>query len=93
MGHRMENNTSLTVTQKRGSLLEVTSDVACLQDRIVNLYFFGEPNAGDGGWTLVDTGLFGAAGRIRRAVAERFGTGSRPRRSSLRMDISITLVR
>jgi glyoxylase-like metal-dependent hydrolase (beta-lactamase superfamily II) len=41
----------------------------------VNVLALGEPG---GPWLLVDAGLPGSAGVIRRAVARRFGTGARP---------------
>jgi len=63
---------------QRGSLLEVTPDVACLQLSIVNVYFYGLPNAGDRSWVLIDAGMPYSAGRIARAAAERFGSSSRP---------------
>lgn len=61
-----------------GSIIQVAPDVLCLQDRIVNLYFIGNPQAGDKNWVLVDTGLFGAASRIRNKAAQYFGKGARP---------------
>lgn len=63
---------------------DVAPDVACLQDKIVNLYFVGAPQAdgprdGEGGdWVLVDAGLYGSAGRIVRFAEARFGAGARP---------------
>lgn len=57
---------------------EVRSDVAYLRTALVNVVFLGRPDAGDGGWLLVDTGLFGSKGRILSAVADRFGARSRP---------------
>ena len=41
----------------------------------VNVYALGEPGRP---WLLVDAGLAGSAGLIRRAVAGRFGAGARP---------------
>jgi glyoxylase-like metal-dependent hydrolase (beta-lactamase superfamily II) len=41
----------------------------------VNVFALGEPGRP---WLLVDAGLAGSAGLIRRAVAGRFGTGARP---------------
>jgi glyoxylase-like metal-dependent hydrolase (beta-lactamase superfamily II) len=61
-----------------GSIIQVAPDVFCLQDRIVNIYFIGKPFAGDKKWVLVDTGLFGAASRIRNAAGRHFGLGARP---------------
>jgi len=56
----------------------ITSDLAYLRTAIVNLFFFGRPGAGDRNWVLVDAGMPGFAGAIRRAAARRFGSGARP---------------
>ena len=42
----------------------------------VNVYALGEP---EGPWVLVDAGLRGSEGYIRRAVEGRFGAGARPK--------------
>ena len=73
----MDKKVSLA-TKQSGSLIEVTPDVACQQVMIVNLFFVGQPNAGDKAWALVDAGLFGSAGRIKRAAEDRYGQGARP---------------
>ncbi len=59
-------------------LTHVTGDVGQLRTAIVNLFLVGMPGAGDGGWTLVDAGMHGSAGTIRRAAERRFGAGARP---------------
>ncbi len=57
----------------------VTADIARLRLlRLVNVYFVGQPGAGDGAWVLVDAGLPGTADQIARAAEEYFGPGSRP---------------
>ncbi len=61
-----------------GSLLEVTPDVACQQQSIVNVYFFGRPGAPGHSWVLIDAGLPFSADEIAAAAAERFGPDSRP---------------
>lgn len=61
-----------------GSLLEVVPDVACLPLSIVNLYFFGPPQAADRSWVMIDAGLAFSHDKIIRAAAERFGPQSRP---------------
>jgi glyoxylase-like metal-dependent hydrolase (beta-lactamase superfamily II) len=58
--------------------LEVTPDLACLQQPLVNVYLFGEPRAGDRGWALIDAGLYFSASQIVRAAEQRFGAGARP---------------
>ena len=49
-------------------------DVARVPVAFVNVYLVGDP----GGWVVVDTGLPGAAGLVRRAAEARFGAGARP---------------
>ncbi len=56
--------------------IEVAPDLAYLRLAIVNAVFFGVP--GERHWVLVDTGVIGMAGRIRRAAAERFGADVPP---------------
>ncbi len=56
--------------------VEVAPDLAYLRLAIVNVVFYGRPGAWD--WVLVDTGIIGMAGRIRRAAAERFGADVPP---------------
>jgi len=57
---------------------EIVRGVAYLRDRIVNLFFVGEPAVADRGWVLVDAGLHGSADRIQKAAEERFGPGAKP---------------
>ncbi|MBZ9936945.1 MBL fold metallo-hydrolase [Mesorhizobium sp. BR1-1-16] len=61
-----------------GHLAEVLQDITYRRVLMVNVVFCGVPGAGDRGWVLVDTGLSGSAGPIRRAAAARFGEGARP---------------
>lgn len=69
---------SETTMRKDDALREVAPGVACLMQPIVNVYFIGEPGAGDRAWVLVDAGLPGTAGQIARAAAARFGPDARP---------------
>ena len=57
---------------------EIVAHLAYQRLLMVNVAYIGPRNAGDRGWVLVDAGLPGAAGAIRRAAAERFGRASRP---------------
>jgi len=57
---------------------EIRPDLAYKRLAIVNAVFYGLPNAGDRGWTLIDSGIPGTAGLIKKAAAERFGDGARP---------------
>ncbi len=55
---------------------EIAADLAYKRLAIVNVVFFGRPRAGDRQWVLIDAGIRGTAGLIRRAAERRFG--SRP---------------
>ncbi len=57
---------------------QVAPDLAYKRLAIVNVAFYGLPDAGDRGWVLIDAGLPGTAGRIARAAGERFGADARP---------------
>ncbi|MBA2744118.1 MAG: MBL fold metallo-hydrolase, partial [Chthoniobacterales bacterium] len=54
------------------------SDLAYKRLGIVNVAFYGKANAGPEGWVLIDAGVAGTAGMIRRAAEERFGENARP---------------
>lgn len=75
----MESTATPTAEPVAGlSTEQVLPDLAYLRTGIVNVYFAGEPGAGDREWALVDTEMYGSAGAIRRAAEERYGPGSRP---------------
>ncbi|CCD97324.1 conserved hypothetical protein [Bradyrhizobium sp. ORS 375] len=57
---------------------EIAPDVAYRQLAIVNVVFYGQPNAGDGSWVLIDAGVFGSGPAIRHAAQARFGDTGRP---------------
>jgi glyoxylase-like metal-dependent hydrolase (beta-lactamase superfamily II) len=57
---------------------EVLSDVAYKRLGIVNIAYFGKANAGPEAWVLIDAGVAGTAGLIKRAAYERFGDNARP---------------
>ena len=61
-----------------GAPLPLTSGLAWYRTGIVNVAFIGEPDAGDRGWVLVDTGIPGFADAIAHAAELRFGDGARP---------------
>ncbi|HYW49861.1 MAG TPA: MBL fold metallo-hydrolase [Gemmatimonadaceae bacterium] len=61
-----------------GAPLALTSDLAWFRTGIVNVAFIGEPDAGDRGWILVDTGIPGYTENIVRAAEKRYGAGVRP---------------
>jgi glyoxylase-like metal-dependent hydrolase (beta-lactamase superfamily II) len=60
-----------------GQLMKVARDVAGLQLSMVNVYFVGQPKAGDRGWVLVDAGMPTSEPAIVREAERRFGR-SRP---------------
>ena len=66
------------VARNDGAVKGIVRDVSYIRDRIVNVFFYGEPRAGDRNWVLIDAGLGGSAARIERIASERFGVGARP---------------
>jgi hypothetical protein len=73
---------------------QIARDLAYRQIAIVNVIFFGRPGAGDGNWTLIDTGIPGPASDLRSAAQARFGGAGQPSAIVLiHMGISITSVR
>ena len=62
----------------KGVTHEVAPDLAYLRLAIVNVVLVGLPGAGDRGWVLVDAGLIGSKGTIKKAAAARFGVDARP---------------
>jgi glyoxylase-like metal-dependent hydrolase (beta-lactamase superfamily II) len=65
-------------TAHEGGIHEVTPDLGYQRLAIVNVAFFGAPNAASGKWVLIDAGVIGTARMISRAAEKRFGAGSRP---------------
>lgn len=57
----------------QGGVQEVGPDLAYKRLAIVNVIFYGRPNAGDRGWVLIDTGIAGFTGSILRSAKLRFG--------------------
>ncbi len=57
---------------------QLLSDVAYKRLGVVNVAFYGKANAGPDAWVLIDAGVSGTAGMIRRAAEERFGKDARP---------------
>ena len=57
---------------------QIAVDVAYRQIAIVNVIFFGRPDAGDRRWVLIDAGIGGSASAIRSAARARFGQSARP---------------
>lgn len=57
---------------------EVLPDLAYKRLLLVNVVFFGMPNAGDRSWVLIDAGLTGTAHSIASSGESRFGKNARP---------------
>jgi glyoxylase-like metal-dependent hydrolase (beta-lactamase superfamily II) len=68
----------LDIDAATGPATTIAGGLACLRVGIVNVFFAGARDCGDRGWVLIDAGLHGSAGRIRRAAATYFGDGARP---------------
>ncbi len=64
--------------QRDDNVREIAADVGYKQLAIVNVVFVGPRDAGDGGWVLIDAGMFGSAAAIRAAAQARFGGKGRP---------------
>jgi phosphoribosyl 1,2-cyclic phosphodiesterase len=72
---------------------QIAPDLAYRQIAMVNVIFYGRPGAGDGHWTLIDTGMPGAASDLRSAAQARFGGTGRPSAIVLTHGHSIMSVR
>jgi glyoxylase-like metal-dependent hydrolase (beta-lactamase superfamily II) len=57
---------------------EIAYDLAYRRMVMVNIMFYGPPAAGDRGWVLIDTGVFGSRATIEQLAEHRFGKGARP---------------
>ena len=73
-------NTSIQqlISSRVNPSFDIAEDVGGMQVVLVNVFFYGQPGAGDGNWVLIDAGLQYSGGRIIRAAEERFGPGARP---------------
>jgi glyoxylase-like metal-dependent hydrolase (beta-lactamase superfamily II) len=60
------------------SLHVVAPDLAYQRHFLVNVAYFGNENAGDRNWVLIDAGVYGSAPRIIDAAEKRFGKNARP---------------
>lgn len=66
-------------SREENGVHSVRPDVVYERIVFVNLVYVGMPEAGDGGWVLVDTGVTKASqGKIRHVAESRFGKGARP---------------
>lgn len=65
-------------SKSTASPYDVASDVAGLKLVFVNVFFVGKPKPG-ADWVLIDAGLSGMAGRIRKKAAGLFGEHTPPK--------------
>lgn len=65
-------------TRQEHGMHEVLPDIAYQRLTLVNVVYVGLAGAGNRNWTLIDAGIPGSAGAIRRAAADRFGDDARP---------------
>lgn len=63
--------------ETQDGLHEIAPDLAYRRLAIVNVVYFGRPDAGDRQWVLIDAGVAGTAGLITADAESRFGK-SRP---------------
>lgn len=63
--------------RRRGDLLQVTPDIACLTTGIANCYFLGVRSE-RWSWVLVDTGVPGSRDRIMQVAENHFGPRAHP---------------
>lgn len=63
---------------KDGGVHAVRPDLAYVRLAIVNAVLVGQEGASDGGWVLVDAGVYGSARAIKTAASQRFGDKARP---------------
>ena len=68
----------ITDSERDDGTHEIAPDLAYRRLGIVNVVFFGVPDAPDRGWVLIDAGLAGTAALIKSAANARFGEKSRP---------------
>lgn len=75
----MESQLELDVPTDTGtaSPYDVTTDVAGLKTLFVNLFLIGEPGTGNP-WVLVDAGLPGYTGQIKKKAEQLFGPNAKP---------------
>jgi glyoxylase-like metal-dependent hydrolase (beta-lactamase superfamily II) len=57
---------------------EIAPDIAYFRTIMANVVLVGRPGAGDRNWVLVDAGVPGTKGVIKKAAAARFGEQARP---------------
>lgn len=69
--------TSAPASTQKPSPYDVADDVHGLKTLFVNVFFIGKPGPGNP-WVLVDAGLPGYAGQIKKKAEQLFGPGATP---------------
>lgn len=72
-----QNDLDQSDNEVRSSPYDVAGDVAGLRTVMVNLFFIGAPGPGNP-WVLIDAGLPGFAGQIKKKAEALFGPGAQP---------------
>lgn len=78
MKDTMDNRWMPLTSFSSGIGLEVTSDVYCFTNQIVNVVFVGNPKK-PRDWVLIDAGMPESTNAILSAVEHRFGENSQPK--------------
>ena len=58
--------------------MQVAPDLSYQRLLLVNVAYYGQPDAGPGGWVLIDAGVMGTYHTILGAAEKRFGAGNKP---------------
>ena len=77
MESQVEFDEQVDSTESSRSPYDVRDDVAGLKTLFVNVFFIGKPGEGNP-WVLVDAGLMGYAGQIKKRAEQLFGIGTKP---------------
>jgi len=78
MNDAMENQYLPMTSLMSGVGQEITPDLYCFTNQIVNVIFVGDPGKANE-WVLIDTGMPESSNRIVEAAEERFGENSKPK--------------
>lgn len=74
----VDSDSIAQVLQSNDTTTAVLPDLAYKRLALVNVAFYGFPGAGDRNWVLIDSGIPGSAGFIKKAATQRFGENARP---------------
>ena len=68
----------VVVDEQPDGTMQVAPDLSYQRLLMVNVAYFGRPDAGPGGWVLIDAGVPGTYHTILGAAEKRFGAGTKP---------------